>query len=86
MPHHQPPAASSVNAVNDLLTVEQICKKFEISRTTLWRLRKNFGLPTTLLSASPRFLSHVVAEWLEKRTVTTKSALPSRRKSVRGRA
>lgn len=47
-----------------LLTQEQVMERLQISRVTLWRLRKQ-GLPVVQVGRAIRFDAQEVSKWLK---------------------
>jgi excisionase family DNA binding protein len=50
--------------VDELMTDEQLQQFLGISRTTLWRLRKNSGLPFGKVGRSYRYRKSEILRWV----------------------
>jgi hypothetical protein len=74
-----PAPSSGADASSDPLTIAQLCEKLDISTTTLWRLRRYHGLPTSPLSTAPRFLWPRILAWMEKNTFVLKGTARAKR-------
>jgi excisionase family DNA binding protein len=54
-------------SVDELLTDAQLCELLGISRTTVWRLRKNAGLPFGKVGRSYRYRKADVLAWIAEK-------------------
>jgi hypothetical protein len=59
-------AGDRTDAPNEnALTTAQVCKRYGIAKSTLWKLRQA-GLPCFHVCDSPRFIGAKVQAWLEE--------------------
>ncbi|MEW6419078.1 MAG: helix-turn-helix domain-containing protein [Nitrospirota bacterium] len=50
----------------EILTEQELQKLLGVSRTTLWKLRKNGHLPYTKIGREYRYLKSEIIEWLKE--------------------
>ena len=50
----------------EILTEQELQELLGVSRTTLWKLRKNENLPYTKIGREYRYLKSEIIEWLKE--------------------
>lgn len=58
--------------VDELLTDKQVSELLDVSRTTLWRLRKQAGLPYGKVGRLYRYRKAEILRWVSENPTTTK--------------
>jgi excisionase family DNA binding protein len=65
-------------ASKNFLTIQQVCDRLNLSRTTVWRIMNQHGLRFVRIGSARRIREQDLESWLEQHTVnlnteTTKS-------------
>ncbi|MCK5160761.1 MAG: helix-turn-helix domain-containing protein, partial [Candidatus Aureabacteria bacterium] len=63
----------------ELMTEREVREMIRISRTTLWKLRKNEGFPFTKVGRQYRYSKKEILEWMKERKgkkIEVKAAKP----------
>jgi len=63
-----------------LLTIQEVCSRLNLSRTTIWRLMNQHGLRFIRIGGARRIRDCDLETWLEKHTVSLRSASSETRK------
>lgn len=51
--------------MNNYLTEQQVCDWLQLSRSTLWRMRKECDLPFVYIGTRIRYDQQSIANWLD---------------------
>ena len=62
------------SAAPQLLTIQDVCNRLNLSRTTIWRLMNQHGLKFIRIGGARRIRECDLESWLEKHTVSLSPA------------
>lgn len=63
-------SASDIPTNDRFLTTQELMKFLNLSRTKIWELVKNQGLPAFKIGADYRYRLSEVLDWMESRRIT----------------
>jgi len=68
------------STASKLLTIQDVCRRLNLSRTTIWRLMNQHGLKFIRIGGARRVRESDLESWLEKHTISLSSdSSPKRR-------